>query len=170
MDRSGEFERWLQRAIDDQVAFGCAMQFARNRHLAEDILQEAYRRALEHWHEIKSEEHLRNRLRYVVVNLVRDHVRRRKNQTQSLQGAEVIPDERTPLLDAEEREHLMHYLAQLPADDRRLIELSYCEGLTLQEIRALHPGWGSVSTIWKRRKAACERLRALMSQGELGMP
>lgn len=161
------FERWLRRALDDQVAVGCAVRFARNRHLAEDILQEAYTRAWQHRHEIQSEEHLRHWLRVVVINLVRDRHRRMKHKLEPLQDADVIPDEARPaLLDAEARDYVRHYLDQLAADDRRLIELRYFEERTLEEIQTRHPEWGSVTTIWKHVRAVCDRLRTLMSQGE----
>jgi RNA polymerase sigma factor (sigma-70 family) len=170
MARSAEFERWLQRAIDQQIAVGCAIHLARNRHLAEDTLQEAYTRAWQHRDEIESEEHLANWLRCVVVNLLREHYRRKKNHTPALENPDAVVDERPHLLEEEDREHLKHYLDRLSANERLLIELRYFEERTLEEIHALHPEWGSVTTIWKRVAEVCHKLREWMSQGDAVVP
>jgi RNA polymerase sigma factor (sigma-70 family) len=165
MDRSAEFERWIQRANDQQIAFGCAIRLAGNRPLAEDILQEAYTRAWQHRGEIESEEHLANWLRFVVVNLLREHFRRKKNHMPALENPDAVIDERPHLLNEEDREHLMHYLDRLSSCERSLIELSYVEERTLEEIHELHPEWGSLSTICKQRAEVCRKLRDWMSQG-----
>jgi RNA polymerase sigma factor (sigma-70 family) len=135
-----------------------------------DLLQEAYKRAWEHRDEIESEEHLHNWLRFVVNRLASDHRRRKKNQTQVLGQAEAIPDDRPHLLEAETREYVRHYVDQLPADERRLIELRYFQELKLEEIQELHPELGRVSWLSRKLQKACERLRALMSEEGPGAP
>jgi RNA polymerase sigma-70 factor (ECF subfamily) len=171
MDRAAEFERWLQRAVADQVGFGCAIHYTRNRHLAEELTQEAYKRAWEHRDEIESEAHLRNWLGLVIKRQAKDRGRRHKrNPVQSLVEPEAIPDKRMPLLSPEDREFVRHYLVRLSPDAHRLIELRYFEDLTLEEIHALYPEWGSVATLWKRIKAVCIQLRELMSPDEPDEP
>jgi DNA-directed RNA polymerase specialized sigma24 family protein len=100
-----------------------------------------------------------------VINLLREHFRRKDNQTQSLEYAENIPDRRQMLLDEDAREEIRHYLDRLAAEDRLLIQLCHYEGLTLEEVHALHPEWGSVTTICRRRARVYQQLRAWMSQG-----
>jgi RNA polymerase sigma-70 factor (ECF subfamily) len=170
MARAAEFRRWLQRASDDAVAFGCAIKLTRDRHRAEDLVQEAYLRALQHQDEIEDENHLRHWLCTVVVNLARDHGRRKQNHTRSLPDEAAILDGRPSLLDVEARDYVTHYLAQLPSEDRRLIEIKYFEVRTLEEIHALYPEWGSIGTLSKRITAICDQLRELMSQVSPSLP
>lgn len=164
VDHSAKFTVWLERAISERVAAGCAITLARDRHLAEDVLQEAYQRAWQHHRRIESEAHLRNWLRRVVINLVREHRRRKQNSMCSLKNVDLVADDQPRKLQTELREEINHYLNRLSENDRLLIELHYFEGQTLQEIHALFPESGSVSTLCKRLATVCRQLRVMMSK------
>lgn len=151
------------------LAFGVIRRVLREKDAAEDVLQEVFWQV---WREAPSydpgrgspEAWLVMRAKTRAIDKVRSI--RRKEQTFVAPLAEGTarsdPEQREdPSLQAEDRELVEGALARLPEAQRRVIELSFFEGLTQVEIAArLREPLGTVKT---RARLALERLRTIFS-------
>jgi len=156
------------------LAFGVIRRVLREKDAAEDVLQEVFWQV---WREAPAydpgrgspEAWLVMRARTRAIDKVRSI--RRKEQTFVAPVAEgtarADPEGREdPGLQAEDRELVEGALARLPEAQRRVIELSFFEGLTQVEIAArLREPLGTVKT---RARLALERLRTIF--GGKGSP
>jgi len=156
------------------LAFGVIRRVLREKDAAEDVLQEVFWQV---WREASAydpgrgspEAWLVMRARTRAIDKVRSI--RRKEQTFVAPVAEgtarADPERREdPGLQAEDRELVEGALARLPEAQRRVIELSFFEGLTQVEIAArLREPLGTVKT---RARLALERLRTIF--GGKGSP
>jgi RNA polymerase sigma-70 factor (ECF subfamily) len=73
---------------------------ARDRQLGADIAQEAFVRLLERWDRIESQEHARNFVLRVAVNLAKSHLRRRIAAPFGLTGPDVVQRDASDRSDA----------------------------------------------------------------------
>ena len=137
-----------------------------NRTLADDLLQEAYVRLLRSGFTGSSDEHTRNYLFRIATNLLRDHYRRPRRDTEALPETLAAPG---AVGGIELRQDFHAVFAALSARERAMLWLAYVEGSTHREIAAvLRVRTASVRVILFRarsRLAALLRARGLAPTG-----
>jgi RNA polymerase sigma-70 factor (ECF subfamily) len=127
--------------------------------LADDLLQETYFRYLRSGFEGNDENHRRNYLFRIATNLVCDHFRRRRPETQELsEDHGKACDERPTDLRAD----MSSALATLSTRDRQLLCLIYVEGASHREAaNILGLKASSIrSMLFRARQRLAARLRA----------
>jgi RNA polymerase sigma-70 factor (ECF subfamily) len=137
-----------------------------NLALADDLLQEAYLRFLRSGFEGNDDTHRRNYLYRIATNLLRDHFRRAKPQTDK------VP-ERDGSRDHHEVFHLRKdmggAMAELSPKDRQMLWLAYVEGAShkeIAEVLGLRPS-SIRSMLFRARKRLAEELRSRGLRPEL---
>ena len=105
-----------------------------SRALADDLLQEAYLRLLRSRFAGTSDEHTRSYLFRIATNLLRDHFRRPRRDTEAL--PETLPAPGT-VSEIELRQDFHGVFAALPARERAMLWLAYVEGSSHHEIAAV---------------------------------
>jgi RNA polymerase sigma-70 factor (ECF subfamily) len=99
--------------------------------LADDLLQESYLRLLRSGFEGEDDTHRRNYLYRIATNLMRDHFRRKRPETDE------VPEIDTTLAHDEAvrlRSDIARAMAELSPRDRQMLWLAYVEGASHQEI------------------------------------
>ena len=138
------------------------LRLTRDRHVADDLLQETYYRFLRTPASYESELHERNTLYRIATNLVRDSRRRARHATVPLDEPDAAPMAREgdPVHATGDRTDVQRALARLKERDQELLWLAYAEGSTHQEIAAsLGLRTSSVKTLLFRAR---QRLAALL--------
>jgi RNA polymerase sigma-70 factor (sigma-E family) len=115
-------------------AIGLAFLITGDRHLAEDMAQEAFVRLTGRFGHLRAPEAFDSYLRRTVVNLCLSHLRRRRVESAYLEregrarvGSSVMPDVAT-------REELWSALHRLPARQRTAVVLRYYEDLPERQV------------------------------------
>jgi len=181
MRRIRQRDETALEALYDRYAprlLGLATQMLGQTALAEEILQEAFFRV---WERAETFDPLRGQLAVWLVavlrNLCRDALRQQKARPMTVESALSLPEESQwanlpdPLSDVPatasaraRRERVRRALAQLPEDQRQVVELSFFGGLTRREIAAqLKDPEGTVHT---RARLALQKLRSLLQDEE----
>ena len=170
-DRCTEFvmDEETFRAFYERTARGVWAYLARitaDRHLADELLQEAFYRFLRAANTYESEAHRRNALYQIATNLARDARRRATVRP----FADVAGDdiERIAARDsAAATERLADFtraMDELKPRERAILWLAYAEGATHREIAAtLGLGEGSMKTMLSRAR---RKLAALLGHAE----
>jgi RNA polymerase sigma-70 factor (sigma-E family) len=123
-----------------------------DRHLAEDIVQDAFVRAFGRWHDLRSPDSFGPYLRRTIVNLSRDHFRKAQRERGLARDRGVVTDHHeSPGSQIELRDELLRALRKLPVRQRAAVVLRYCEGLSEQEVAdALGTTTGAVNSLVAR--------------------
>jgi RNA polymerase sigma-70 factor (ECF subfamily) len=127
--------------------------------LADDLLQETYLRMLRSSFEGENDDHRKYYLYRIATNLLRDHFRRRRLES------DVVP-ERDESPGHDEAVHLRSdvggAMAELALHDRQMLWLAYVEGASHQEIaRALGLRAASIrSMLFRARQRLAKQLQA----------
>lgn len=123
-----------------------------DRHLAEDIVQDAFVRAFGRWQDLRNPDSFRPYLRRTIVNLSRDHFRKAQRERGHLRDRGVVADHDEGLgSQIELRDELLRALRKLPVRQRAAVVLRYCEGLSEQEVAdALGTTTGAVNSLVAR--------------------
>lgn len=163
------------RALYDRygnLVYSATLRIVRDGQIAEDMVQEIFLRI---WR--RPESYVSQRGRFVTwltsvarnraVDEVRSRGRRFRYETASPEEQErelPAPDSNDPALTAElsdQRRLILAALAQIPAEQRQIIELAYFGGLTQQEIaERLSQPLGTVKT---RIRLGMQKLRAALT-------
>jgi RNA polymerase sigma-70 factor, ECF subfamily len=164
-------DRGALAALYDQygsLLFALALRILRDRREAEDLLHDVF---LEVWRSAASYDPKRGKVRTWLL------IRMRSRALDSLKSARVSRrvdgDERTletvavddPSLEPD-RARLRQVVAELPAEQRAVLELAYFEGLSGSEIAARLAV--PIGTVKSRTAAALTKLRAGLMVGEVG--
>ena len=169
--RDMEALRALYNRYGDLV-YSTTLRMVRDVHLAQDMVQEIFLRL---WR--KPESYVAQRGRFATwltsvtrnraVDEIRSRNRRYRHETASPEQQErelPAPDQDGPALTAEladQRRLILAALAELPAEQRQVIELAYFGGLTQQEIaQRLSQPLGTVKT---RIRLGMQKLRAALT-------
>jgi RNA polymerase sigma-70 factor (ECF subfamily) len=123
-------------------AYGLALRMVGNRDAAEDVVQDAFLRI---WRRADRYEPARGAARPWVLRVVRnvaidrlrtmDARQRAETRSQTEPGLVAVPESPDETASRSERARaLRQALADLPADQRRAIEIAYFEGLSHSEI------------------------------------
>ena len=166
---------WAFRALYDRygnLVYSAALRVVRDAQVAEDMVQEIFLRI---WR--KPDSYVAQRGRFVTwlasvtrnraVDEIRSRGRRFRHETASPEEQErelPAPDTNDPALMAEladQRRLIVAALAQIPAEQRQIIELAYFGGLTQQEIaERLSQPLGTVKT---RIRLGMQKLRVALT-------
>ena len=134
--------------------------------LADDLLQEAYLRMLRSGFEGEDDDHRKNYLFRIATNLLRDHFRRSKPETDQVPERDESPghDEAVHL-----RSDVGRAMAELSPRDRQMLWLAYVEGASHQEVaKALGLRSASVrSMLFRARRRLAGQLQARGLQPEM---
>ena len=155
------------------VVMGLAYRITGDRALAEEVVQESFWRL---WRKADSFQSERGSFPSwffsIARNLSIDAIRRQKNQAMTTNEAEHIVEQvADPAADVPEAawlgtqyQHVRAAVAELPAEQRDVIEMAYFRGMTRQEIaRSTGEPLGTIHT---RARLALQKLReALKLQG-----
>ena len=125
--------------------------------LADDLLQEAYLRMLRSGFEGEDDDHRKNYLFRIATNLLRDHFRRKKPETDEVPERDEAPghDDAVHM-----RSDVGGAMAQLAPRDRQMLWLAYVEGASHQEIaKALGLRTASIrSMLFRARQRLAKQL------------
>ena len=136
------------------------VKVSRNLTLADDLLQESYFRLLKADFRPVDEEHRKNYLYRIATNLLRDHFRKAKRQTEELPDA--LPSRERMAETVSLREDMSRMLERLNPRDRQLLWLAYVEGSSHREISGI-TGLRTASIrpmLFRARQRMSEMLRA----------
>lgn len=127
--------------------------------LADDLLQEAYLRMLRSGFEGEDDDHRKNYLFRIATNLLRDHFRRKKPETDEVPewDESASHDEAIHL-----RSDLGGAMAELAPRDRQMLWLAYVEGASHEEVaKALGLRTASIrSMLFRARQRLAKQLQA----------
>jgi RNA polymerase sigma-70 factor (ECF subfamily) len=153
-------------------AFGLAFRILGDRASAEDAIQDAF---LTVWRQAEQVDGARGKLVSYVLTIVHhraiDIARRRQGLNARLlsvdpQDLHLVDDESAALISDADAAKLRMFLADLPDEQRTVIELAYFEGLSYSEVARrlnLPPG-----TVKSRMRLGLARLRKIIA--EVGYP
>jgi len=151
------------------LLYGAAMRATRSRELAEDLVQETYRVALERWHTLREPAACRAWLLHILYNAHIDERRSRLRLVPIESNALDVEDRRAsadPSRSTEVRlsfERLDAALELLRDDSRWLFVLREVEGLSYQELAEV---FGiPIGTVRSRLARLREHLVAALSSG-----
>lgn len=138
-----------------------------DKHLAEDIVQEAFVKLLGRFEHLRRQESFQAYLNRVVVNLTRKHWRRKDLERRYATGeASLRARDTLEVRDVETSDELWAAVQQLPYRQRAAIVLRFYEDLSEhQTAELLDCSPKAVRSLVGRAK---ESLRALSEQGALG--
>ena len=103
-----------------------------DRSLAEDLLADAFERALRGRYNARKGS-AKTWLYAIALNVLRDHLRRAAAESRAYERVE-DGTARDPFADVEVRDELMRGLTQLSAEEREAISLRFGAGLTVPEM------------------------------------
>jgi RNA polymerase sigma-70 factor (ECF subfamily) len=152
-------------ALYDRYAgyvYAVALRVLGDRHLAEEVLQDTF---LNCWNRVETYQPARGRVVAWLIGIARhravDVLRSRSNQARRRETATLTETNEIPTPDDTDlfllRDVLSNALAELPQEQRQVIELAYYGGLTQGEIS--QQVGAPLGTIKTRTRAAMERLR-----------
>jgi RNA polymerase sigma-70 factor (sigma-E family) len=123
-----------------------------DKHLAEDLTQDAFVRLFGRFQELRKAEAFALYLKRTIVNLSKDHfrrVQRERNLSRSHGSSELVDDH--GFREVEVRDGLLAALQRLPARQRAAVVLRYCEGLSEHESAdILQTSVGAVNSLVSR--------------------
>lgn len=182
MTDTSQFEEFLQ-AYQDMV-WSTAHRMLANDADAEDVVQQVFLRAWEHFDDLKSSNTAGGWLKTVTRNLCLNHLQRYRSRWRFF--SEFTSDDSNPseerelpfaaeetldteMLTADQREVIENALAKLPTDQRTALVLFHFEDMDYVEIaRQLGVSLGKVKTDIHRARATLKKKLQLHSE-ELGV-
>lgn len=118
---------------EESAVLSFAIGLVGRRSVAEELVQEAFLRLHQLWDEIENPRAwLYRSLRNLALNHVRDHARETSDVEPERPGNEIPPDVTLGRLEAVGMVRLL--MAELPAEDQKLIQLKYHDDLKYQDI------------------------------------
>ncbi len=166
-------ESWALAELYDRYArlvFSLALQMLHDRAASEEIVQEVFTKVWRGAHDFTPE---RGSFSSWLIGITRhqciDELRRCRRQpaTESMDGSpylELAGDD-DPVQEAEhslDQTRVRRALAQIPEEQRRLIEMAFLEGLTHEEIAA-HSGI-PLGTVKTRIRLGMQKLKDLLQE------
>ena len=171
-DDPGRFEQVVLPHLN--AAYNLARWLVRNRHDAEDIVQEAYLRAFKFWGGYQGGD-ARAWLLKIVRNTSYSFLERKRPADQGEEFDEKIhvsesaePDAETALLQSSEKQMLRDALERLPVNFREALILRELEGLSYKEIaEVMEVPIGTVMSSLARGRAQLRELLLVMRDQEM---
>ena len=179
MSDAQQFEAFMQRY--QNMVFSTAMRLLVNQAEAEDVTQETFLRAFEHFADLRESPTAGGWLKRVATNLSLNHLTRYRSRwsffSEMFSGNSddssenpvefAAPDDVQEQLEQSDRHELVEQaLAHLPAAQRVPLVLYHLEGLRYEEIAAkLNISLGKVKTdIFRAREALRRKLRFKLAE------
>jgi RNA polymerase sigma-70 factor, ECF subfamily len=179
MSDATQFEAFMQRY--QNMVFSTAMRLLANQTEAQDVAQEVFLRAFEHFAELRESPTAGGWLKRVATNLSLNHLTRYRSRwsffSEMLTGGSEDEPENTvefaspenlaeDLEQADRHEIVERALQTLPAAQRVPLVLYHLEGLRYEEIAAkLNISLGKVKTdIFRAREAMRKKLRVKLAE------
>jgi RNA polymerase sigma-70 factor, ECF subfamily len=171
--------RWRQDALAEAyrrhagAAFALARRLLGNRDLAEEVLQEVFLRL---WNAPERFDPERGSLRsYLLaqihgrsVDLLRSETsRRRREEREARETAEHGVDIEREVIDLSVADQIKDVVAELPADERRAIELAYFGGHTYRQVAVLLDQ--PEGTVKSRIRSGLRRMRQGLVEAGVGV-
>ena len=162
-ERAGRFAKLMMPHLD--AAYAVARQLTRNRHDAEDVVQEAYLRALRYFDGFRgassaSDQESRAWLLTIVRHTCYSARRRSMDRAETIEFDDRLHS--NPLgVDEDQRLTIEQALALLPYEAREVVVLRELEGLSYKEIAVAINA--PIGTVMSRLARARERLRKIIS-------
>lgn len=128
----------IEEHIDSVFRF--ALSLTKNRHAAEDLSQECLLRAQQKIHQLKEPSKTKSWLFQIVVNLWKDHLRKKQPNLVETDIATLFAESSRPdetLIQKEEKIEALQMMQALPDKQRNVLFLSVVEQLSNQEIGEL---------------------------------
>ena len=123
-----------------------------DKHLAEDLTQDAFVRLFGRFQELRKPEAFAFYLKRTIVNLSKDHFRRlhrERDLSRRHRPSELVDDQ--GFREVEVRDGLLDALQRLPPRQRAAVVLRYCEGLSEHESAdILQTSVGAVNSLVSR--------------------
>jgi RNA polymerase sigma-70 factor (ECF subfamily) len=167
-----QFEAFMQRY--QNMVFSTSMRLLANQTESEDVAQETFLRAYEHFHELETSPTAGGWLKRVATNLCLNHLSRYRARwsffSEMLSGSAeeesepiefASPDNLSETIEITDRHELVERaLQKLPTAQRVALVLYHLEGLRYEEIAAkLNVSLGKVKTdIFRAREALRKKL------------
>jgi RNA polymerase sigma-70 factor (sigma-E family) len=130
-----------------------------DRHLAEDLVQEAFVKILGRFGDLRNPDSFQAYLRRTVVNLTKKHWRRQDVERRFRQRAEGAPEVTTEIPDVESRAVLWDRVQKLPHRQRAVLVLRFYEDLSeRQAADALGCSPGAVKSLTQRAMESLRRM------------
>ena len=170
--------RWREEALAEAyrrhagASFALARRLVRDKEMAEEVVQEVFVRL---WHRPDRFDPERGTLRsYLLaqthgrsVDLLRSETsRRRREERDARQTAENPYDIEREVVDMAVAERMQEVVAELPADERRAIELAYFGGHTYRQVAVLLDT--PEGTVKSRIRSGLRRMRETMVDAGMG--
>jgi len=130
-----------------------------DRSLAEDLLADAFERALRGRYNARKGS-AKTWLYAIALNVLRDHLRRAAAESRAYERVE-DGAARDPFADVEVRDELMRGLTQLSAEEREAISLRFGAGLTVPEMATVRGE--PLTTVEGRVYRALRKLREALA-------
>ena len=154
--QAGDLEAFsaLVRTYQERMVH-VAYSFLRNFEDARDVAQEAFVKAYQAMGQFKGKSRFSTWLYRILVNLCKDHLRKKKNKFEAAE-LESEPPAQNPgalkgLMNRELGETIYREIGNLPFSQRSVFTLRYLEGLSLEEIaKTLELSVGAVkANLWQ---------------------
>ena len=170
--------RWREDALAEVyrrhagASFALARRLLNDSQLAEEVVQEVFLRL---WHRPDRFDPERGTLRsYLLaqthgraVDLLRSETsRRRREEKDARQTAQSAPDIEREVIDLTVAERMKDIVAELPADERRAIELAYFGGHTYRQVAAMLDA--PEGTVKSRIRSGLRRMRQSLAAAGMG--
>ena len=138
-EEDDEFRRQAVTFLD--ALYGFALSLARDRSLAEDLVQETYLRAFAARHKASVDENLKGWLFTILHNVWRNQLRRPRSSTLEEVPAKSLvattDDPQDTLSRKETRERVQRAIGELPATFREVVTLRCVEGFSYRDLAAI---------------------------------
>lgn len=119
--------------VEETPLLRFAFGLVKRREVAEEMVQEAFMRAHQHWLEIEQPRAwLYRAVRNLSLNYLRKHQREELTEDDDIDRSKSHPDEQTRRI--ETATQLRMVLAEMPEEDQQLIRLKYDENLSYASI------------------------------------
>ena len=163
--RDSDFEELY--AEHAQALFGFLYYRTGDRALSEDLMAEAFERALRARQRFDPRKASRKTWLYTIaLNCLRDHARRRAAEQRALERADDPAPPVDELAAVDERDRLVAALRTLSEEEREAIALRFGANLTVPEIARLKRR--NLTTVEGRVYRALRKLRAALEEADRG--
>lgn len=156
MTRTPELTGFCREAWPRLV--GALSLYTGDRHVAEELAQEALVRVCERWSEVQVMESPMGWAHRVAFNLANSHFRRRGAERRARQRLRAVVDVVAPTVESADALTLRHAVAALPEPQRQALVLRYYADLPVADVALLMEC--PENTVKTHTRRAIERLRA----------
>ena len=141
--------------------YGICLSYARDRAMAQDILQDGFVKVFQKIKTFKAQGSLEGWIRRIITNTALDHLRQRSRQMDFIDVNQEVEEEKIDqtILDKINTDGILEKVSQLPNGARTVFNLYAVEGYTHKEIaQKLNITEGTSKSQYKRARAMLKDL------------